>query len=319
VIDAGAPRGVGDTVPLDAIVWRTVVFRGVEDWRAQTMDRGHWLLGTVRQDGAGRVVETPKRQFGLSDGVPVVGDWNGDGIDEIGIYHDGHWFLDLNGNGRWDDEDLWANLGDELDLPVTGDWNGDGKDDIGIFGPAWPRDPLALAVEPGLPDLRNRTPPVPKPKNVPPKDEEATDGVRLLRQAADGRTRADVIDHVFRYGAGAHIPVTGDWSGDGIKNIGVFRDGQWHLDVNGDGRWSDGDREFVFGQAGDLPVVGDFDGDGLAEIGVFRHGLWIVDVNHNQQIDSRDLVFALGADGDQPVVGDWNGDGTDDPGVYRSE
>ena len=71
------------------------------------------------------------------------------------MFIDGHWYLDLNGNGRWDEGDLWAQLGSQDDLPVTGDWDADGKTDIGIYGPAWPRDPWAIAREPGLPDADN--------------------------------------------------------------------------------------------------------------------------------------------------------------------
>jgi len=318
VIDAGAPRGRGDPVPLTGLVWRSVTFHDVEDWYGQPLDRGRWILG--RMDGAGRTA-TPAHEavFGLPDGLPIVGDFDGDGVDEIGIYRRGHFFLDLNGNGVWDDEDLWARLGDEFDLPVTGDWNGDGKDDIGIFGPAWPGDPQALAFETGLPDLQNQVLPLPKPKNVPPKPQEATSGLRLLRRTATGMTRADVIDHVFLYGAGVQIPVTGDWSGDGIKNIGVFRDGHWRLDADGDGRWSEGDQVFEYGTAGDLPVVGDFDGDGIDEIGVYRGGQWIVDLDGNHEMDAHDAVFSLGGPGDLPVAGDWNGDGTDDPGAYRPD
>jgi hypothetical protein len=82
----------------------------------------------------------PHAMFGLAGAIPVVGDFNGDGKDEIGIFYKGEWFLDLNGNGRWDAEDLWAKLGSDQDKPVTGDWDGDGKDDIGIYGPEWPGD-----------------------------------------------------------------------------------------------------------------------------------------------------------------------------------
>jgi len=316
VIDAGAPRGRGDPVTQGGLVWRSVTFLDVTDWYAQPLDRGHWTLGT-RIGAEGGVRAAREVIFGDADSVPVIGDWNGDGKHDLGVYRDGHFFLDLNGNGRWDDADLWARLGDELDFPVSGDWNGDGKDDIGIFGPAWPGDPQAMDVESGLPDMRNRTSPVPKPKNVPPQPKEAASGLRLLRRTAVGTTRADVIDHVFRYGAGAQIPVTGDWSGDGIKNIGVFRDGQWRLDADGDGRWSENDRVFQYGQAGDLPVVGDFNGDGIDEIGIYRNGLWIVDMNGNHELDAHDAVFTLGGPGDLPVAGDWTGDGVDKPGVYR--
>ena len=129
--------------------------------------------------------------------------------------------------------------------------------------------------------------------------------------------RWDDEDLWARLGNEFDFPVTGDWSGDGIKNIGVFRDGRWRLDEDGDGRWSDNDRVFRYGRAGDLPVVGDFDGDGLDEIGVYRGGQLIVDLDGNHELDAHDAVFALGGPDDLPVAGDWNGDGVDEPGVYH--
>jgi hypothetical protein len=276
---------------------------------------GRWTLPT--NSGNDRFDGVREFDFGIHGGLPVAGDFNGDGVDEVAIYYRGRWFLDLNGNGVWDDEDLWAQLGDEFDLPVTGDWNGDGKDDIGIFGPAWPGDPRALAVEHGLPDLHNVTTPVVRPKNIPPELKDATDQLRYLQRTPHGDLRADVIDHVFRYGNSDHVPVTGDWTGDGIKNVGIFRHGGWVLDADGDGRWSNGDWIVQYGRAGDLPVVGDFDGDGIDEIGVFRSGQWIIDINGNRQLDARDKVFQMGEAGDLPVAGDWNGDGVDDPALYR--
>ena len=52
--------------------------------------------------------------------------------------------IDLNRNGRWDETDLLAKLGDSEDRPVVGDWDGDGKDDIGIYGPMWEHDREAI-------------------------------------------------------------------------------------------------------------------------------------------------------------------------------
>jgi serine-aspartate repeat-containing protein C/D/E len=173
-----------------------------------------------------------------------------------------------------------------------------------------------LQVAAGLPDLRNQTIPVNKPKNVPPDVDNATSGVRLLQATIRGQIRADVIDHVFRYGGGAQIPVSGDFTGDGITNIGVFKDGRWWLDTDGNGRWSQGDLEFVYGQQGDLPVVGDWNGDGVAKVGVYRAGQWILDLDGNRVMDAHDHVFRFGTAQDIPVVGDWNGDGIDDPAIY---
>jgi protocatechuate 3,4-dioxygenase beta subunit len=260
--------------------------------------------------------------FGSEDAIPVAGDWNGDGVSDVGVFLDGDWYLDLDGDGRWSEGDLWAQLGSRDDLPVTGDWDGDGKTDIGIYGPAWPRDPHAIEREPGMPDYANHPGPHgTKAKNVPPIDDDATSGARLLAKLRDkirGR-RADVIDHVFHYGTPGDVPVTGDWNGEGIRTIGVFRDGQWTLDTNGDGRFDEQDRTVMLGQAGDLPLVGDFNGDGVDDLGVYRAGRWLIDANGDGELEEMELAatdqaFAAEVAG-KPIVGDWDGDGIDEPAL----
>jgi hypothetical protein len=310
VIDAGLPRVARRSTRQSGIVFKPALWVEKTEWQHDKMQHGAWLIHGAQ--GAG-----PQMLFGLPDAIPVVGDFNGDGKDEIGIYYKGEWFLDLNGNGQWDPEDLWAKLGSEQDRPVTGDWDGDGKDDIGIFGPEWPGDPVHLEHEPGLPDQDNQRIVALKPKNVPPTPEQATDGERLMRLTAHGKERADLIDHVFQFGGGQDIPIAGDWNGDGIRSVGVFRNGKWHFDVDGDGRWSEGDKVANFGQKGDKPVVGDFDGDGIEEIAIFRGGKFIIDTNGNREIDDGDRVVELGQEGDLPIAGDFDGDGIDEPAVYR--
>lgn len=317
VINSGAPRGDVSTVVGQAAFRNASFLVDRQDWVGVSLEQGEWQLKRDRDgDGKDDVLED-EPLFGLVGAIPLMGDFNGDGIDEKAIFFQGEWFVDINGNGRWDDEDLWAKLGGPQDLPVVGDWDADGKDDIGIFGPEWPGDPEAIEAEPGLPDGHNQKLVVTKPKNLPPDPEEATLGHRLLKHKATGKSRADLIDHVFRYGSGSDKPVAGDWNGDGIANIGIFRDGKWYLDTNGDGRWSNDDALVTFGEKGDIPVVGDWDGDGIDEIGVYRNGQWLVDSNNNRELDATDRVFEQGGEGYLPVVGDVDGDGIDDAGLYR--
>ena len=314
VINSGAPRGTTEFVSIDEAAMSFTTYLEQSQWSSTQTSYGHWQLYTYQPYAETHELHAEYR-LGIRGGIAVSGDFNGDGISEIAIYYRGEWFIDVNGNGVFDDGDIWAKLGSESDLPVTGDWDGDGKDDIGIFGPAWAGDPRAIEAEPGLPDPFNTS--RIRPKNIPPKEYEATDGYRYLKASEAGKTRADLIDHVFHYGHGRDIPVSGDWNGDGINAIGIFRDGKWMLDSNGDGRHSAGDAVVSYGKAGDVPVVGDFDGDGIDNIGIYRAGLWILDFNGNREMDAHDRVFELGAAADQPVVGDWDGDGTDDPGLYR--
>jgi hypothetical protein len=65
--------------------------------------------------------------FGTSGDVPVSGDWNGTGVSKIGVYRPstGEWFLDLNGNGKWDGPsvDIYVSgYGQSEDVPVVGKW-----------------------------------------------------------------------------------------------------------------------------------------------------------------------------------------------------
>ncbi|MBL9084172.1 MAG: hypothetical protein JNK76_20385 [Planctomycetales bacterium] len=281
------------------------------DWKTESVAQGLFRLRTGDDDQA----TVREVKFGVEHGIPVAGDFNGDGSTDVGVYHEGSWYVDLNGNGTWDAQDLWAKLGTRDDLPVTGDWDGDGKMDIAIFGKAWPGDPRHIAHDPGLPSAENaKYGPI---KNLPPLAENATLGVRAMQLTSTGSVRSDLIDHVFLYGWGGDMPIAGDWTGEGQEMIGIFRDGQWRLDVTGDGKYTEEDIAFAMGQPGDKPVIGDFDGDTIVDLGIYRDGFWHIDTNHDRILDARDRAFTFGEAGERPVVGDWDGDGIDDPGTYR--
>jgi len=307
VVDGGMPRSTlndGELLHLAAAPQTGAV------WTRTDMAQADWTLQLLDIDSS----EAFRRGvFGMRGATPVTGDFNGDGISEQAVFWKGNWFIDINGNGHWDDEDLWAKLGHDGDLPVTGDWDGDGKTDIGIFGPAWPGDPRAVREEPGLPDPLNS--PSGRWKNVPPPVTVAAAGARSMVLTSGGKLRAHVVDHVFHYGTAGDRPIAGDWNGDGVDTIGVFRNGAWHVDTDGNGKVTANDAAFSFGVVGDIPVVGDWDADGIDDVGVFRAGRWILDVDGDRRMTTHDKVFQLGGPGDLPVVGDWNGDGVDDPGV----
>jgi hypothetical protein len=72
---------------------------------------------------------------GQANSVPVIGDWNGDGSDDIGIYTPGDEFqLDFNGNLVWDgvsggDRNVVLSFASGAGIPVICDWDGDGSDE----------------------------------------------------------------------------------------------------------------------------------------------------------------------------------------------
>ena len=313
IVNGGQPpaEGTGET---SHSIWRQASFISDSDWNRFDMNAASWVFTESRSVGD-IVVTDNSAQFGMIGGTPLAGDFDGDGSDEIAVFRDGYWMIDLNHNGRWDDADLLATLGDADDRPVVGDWDGDGKDDIGIYGPIWERDPLAIARDPGLPNPDNH--PDTKPKNIPPIERDATNGARVMKLTSFGQQRVDVVDHVFGTGDGVDTPIAGDWNGNGIRSIGYFNAGTWQFDINGDGRFDFEDATAQFGQTGDIPLVGDFNGDGIEEIAVYRAGTWLIDTNGNRELDATDKTFMLGDANDKPVVGDFDGDGIDEPGLYR--
>ena len=303
VIDGGQPRATlaGDDT---SVLFPTTI------WQPHRLAEGEWSVAIGDADQKSFF-------FGMRDSYPVTGDFNGDGATEIGVFSKGHWFIDLNGNGRWESNDLWAKLGYDGDQPVVGDWDGDGKDDIGIFGRSWPDDSVAIREEHGLPDMENQ--PDGSRKNMPPKDhnERIVRSRRIMKHTARGQLREDVIDHVFLYGSAGDVGVVGDWNGDGIDSIGIFRGGIWHLDVDGNGRWTDPDEGSSFGRPGDVPIVGDFNGDGIDDLAILRNGKIYLDANGNRELDVNDLVLEFNQEDALPVVGKWLGDGKDHIGEFK--
>jgi hypothetical protein len=63
---------------------------------------------------------------GVAGDVPVTGDWDGNGVTDIGVYRNGNWYLDMNGNRAWNPgvDLITAKFGGVAgDIPVTGNWN----------------------------------------------------------------------------------------------------------------------------------------------------------------------------------------------------
>ncbi len=72
------------------------------------------------------------------------------------------------------------------------------------------------------------------------------------------RTAKAYVIISFVYGNAGDKPVAGDWNGDGIDSVGIYRGGVFYLrNSNTQGV---ADIVFAFGNAGDDPLAGDWDG-----------------------------------------------------------
>ena len=218
---------------------------------------------------------------------PIYGDWNGDGKTKVGVYNNGTWLLDYNGNGVWDgpaiDRAIFWSTGQSSDVPVMGDWNGDGRTKIGIYN----------------------------------------NGTWILDYNGNGVWEGPGVDKTIFWSTGqsGEVPVVGDWNGDGKTKIGIYANGTWILEYNGNYVW-DGtgtDKLIFFGGAGYRPMVGDWNGSGWTKIGAYHvSGSWAIDYNGNFVWDgtSIDKLTFFGGPDWLPVVGDWSGNGTTKIGAY---
>lgn len=111
--------------------------------------------------------------------------------------------------------------------------------------------------------------------------------------------RGALGDHVVRsFGQAGDLAVPGDYDGDGIADLGIFRrgNGQWWLE-----RSREGLAVLQVGAAGDEPVPGDYNRDGRLDAAVVQPGTsgpgaglrWIIDNGFGTQ---ERLVFGLRTD-----------------------
>lgn len=175
--------------------------------------------------------------------IPIVGDWNGDGSDTVGLFRPlgggPNTFFLANGNADGGGGAAGFTLGNPGDAPIAGDWNADGVDTVGLVRP--------------------------------------TAGAPEWIQAASNATSTGFT--AFGFGNPGDLPLAGDWNGDGTDTVGIFRrqgaGTGWALaGSNAPGGGSV--QSFQFGNLDDTPVVGDWDASGTDTAGVVRPGLTYV-------------------------------------------
>lgn len=246
---------------------------------------GRWNL----QLGSSQPLTGLSVRFGDGRGIPLAGDFNGDGADELAVFLDGVWQIDFNGDEAYTDADLKIQFGTTGDRPLVGDWDGDGKTDIGI---------VKRIISTNSTSVNSLS----RPAAL-----ELCIGRECYLLAVTQRSTAS--------GNSVGIPVSGDWDGKGAELPSAFCDGQWTFKMAHAFAIDCKAQDFRLGQHGDLPVTGDFNRDGRIDFGVYRRGQWHIDTSGDGRFGDGDLFFELGDADDLPVVGDWDGDGRDQAGI----
>jgi hypothetical protein len=231
---------------------------------------GNWAFDFERSGGSADLTSAHGGDVngGYSD-IPVLGDWDGDGLDEIGILRAGgtgstvwRWLLSGTANGYEDDPVSGFTKTDFIhgntatDIPVVGDWNNNGVQTVGL--------------------VRNN----------------GTNLQWILSNSVAGAS-----DITFTHGNSGDIAVVGDWNGDGTDTAGLVRessgDMRWLL-TNNVGAGGDEALKRTTGDFGsDLTVTGDWNGDGKDSIGFYRPstGEWFLPDTLTGSVTPADVVF----------------------------
>jgi len=207
---------------------------------------------------------------------PLIGDWNGDGIDTNGTFNSRTSTFSLK--DEYNQEVVSQQFGEPGDFPIVGDWNGNGNDSIGIYRPktaefhldnnndgACDYDPINFGVIGDYPIVGDW-------------DGDGDDDIGVFR-SLDSETlkttfflkHPDKVD-LIEFGAKTDFPVIGDWNNNGEDDVGVFRRNDPDYDQNAVFYLRNGVETIavVFGNNDDIPIVGKPEFDGLTRIGIYR-------------------------------------------------
>ncbi len=203
---------------------------------------------------------TGEVSFDLEGKKPLVGDWNGDGVDTLGSYDPATRTFALR-----DKNDEPANItmkfGNTGDMPVVGDWNGDGRDTIGVWRPSSHVFYLNNEHTNNITDIQFV---YGADGMVPLVGDWNGDGVDTIGMYSG----ADIMFYIrnsnsgggnsyeIRYGSVGDQPVVGDWNGDSTDSIGVWRPSTHVYYLNNEHANNTADLAFAYGADGMTALSG---------------------------------------------------------------
>lgn len=204
--------------------------------------------------------------YGVPGDLPLLCDWNGDGIATVGVYRQNRGYLllhDGNATGTADYEFYYGIPGDH---PICGDWNGDGIDTIAIFRPSESKFYLRDSNTQGYGTVEFS---FGFAKGIPFSgdwDGDGTDTVGLrdpkngFVRIARGHSGTNPIEAYF--GSSWDTLVVGDWDGDGQDRIGVYRPKTSTLEVSETFSDPKPTASYPIGSARGMPLTGEFNTTG---------------------------------------------------------
>jgi len=223
---------------------------------------GLWYLRNTNSSGAADIVVA---YGGDGSDFPVVGDWNADGVDTIGVYRGTTGQFILSNSNTSPNADIAFTFGNPGDKPLHGHWtNTLPNDGVGVYrnsnGILYQKNALSTGFDDFFAIFGN-----PGDQGVAGDwNNNGFDSIGIYRSAdqtwylsnnstPSGITFADIS---FVWDINVHVPVTGDWDGDGTATVGYFNGSIGVFDLHSTNASAGSDNVFAFGPTGGIPVAG---------------------------------------------------------------
>jgi hypothetical protein len=184
-------------------------------------------------DGLHKWPDVSTFYFGNPGDLPFMGDWNGDGVATPGLYRQSDGFVYVKNANTQGVADLEFFFGNPGDVPLVGDFDGDGRDSVSIWRPSEAR-------------------------------------VFIINELGSDGGGFGAADFSFYFGNSGDAPFVGDFDGDGIDTVGLYRESAGFVYFRNSLTTGVADLSFFYGNAGDQILAGDWDGDGDDTVAVYR-------------------------------------------------
>jgi hypothetical protein len=189
--------------------------------------QGKWYL----YDQGG--VQTKSFFYGNPGDFPIMGDWDGDGVETPGMYRQSDGFVYLRNSNSVGVADIRFFFGNPGDVPIAGDFNGDGFDTVSIYRPS------------------NQT-------------------FYIINALGEDWGGLGAADFFYVFGNPGDKPFVGDFNGNGEETVGLHRESTGLVYYRNTHTTGNADNQFLFGDPGDRLVAGDWTGDGVFTPALFR-------------------------------------------------
>jgi hypothetical protein len=170
--------------------------------------------------------------YGNPGDMPFAGDWDGTGTATPGLYRQRDGFAYLRQSNTQGTADIRFFFGNSGDRPLVGDFNGDGRDTVSVY-----------------------------------RSHEAR--VYVIDRLGADDSGLGAADYSYLLGNPGDIPFVGDFDGDGVDTVGLYRPSTGWVYLRNAHSAGPATTAFFIGTGWTSVFAGDWDGNGVDTVGAY--------------------------------------------------